>query len=71
MMAAMHFAPSTPKEFFRMDPSRTPRSKCLSPGLLASSSRTISNPESLIIFDARFNDFIFGLDMMDFMACIP
>lgn len=70
MMVAMHLAPSTPKEFFLMEPSSTPKSKVLSPVLLASSSRTYSKPESLIMFDAKLRPFILGLEITYLMACI-
>jgi hypothetical protein len=71
MMAAIHLAPSTPSEFLRIEPSRTPKSRHFSPGLLANSSKTISSPESLIIFEARLRLLILGFVMIDLIACMP
>lgn len=47
--AAKHLAPSIPKEFFRMEPSKIPRSRHLRWLFLMSSSKTKEIPNSLII----------------------
>lgn len=69
--AAMHFAPSTPKEFLRMLPSCTPKSRVNKPELLLKSSTIISNPASLIILDDKFKCFMRLFAIIDFTECIP
>lgn len=56
-MAEMQTAPYIPNEFFLIDPSTTPISKCFKFVFAIKSSRNSSKPSPLIIFDAKFKDF--------------
>ena len=54
----MYLDPSNPSAFFLILPSQTPRSRDFKFWFLDNSSIIYDSPWWLIIFDARFSDFI-------------
>lgn len=80
-IADMHTAPYIPKEFFLIDPSKTPMSKCFKLVFAIKSSKNSSRPSPLIILEAKLipftllnfilNKYYPVLLIMFLIACIP